>query len=236
MLQMNATLDESYFVSNFISGLKEKLKHRIKVHPPKDLAEAFRQAKLFELTLDFENRRQKYNVKSFSTTWLPGNQRNASSNHNSKVANPTMNPKQSLIEYKRSHNLCFKCGEKYNPGHQCKLKQLNVMEEEESDEIEEQEEWNNLEERATEEEKQHDVGLEISMNALIGSVSFNTLRRAGSIRGRALSILVDSGSTHSFITPTWAKDGLELVSNPPLAINVANGKKLYINAKSNQLL
>ncbi|KAL4272412.1 hypothetical protein GQ457_13G022950 [Hibiscus cannabinus] len=73
------------------------------------------------------------------------------------------------------------------------------------------------------------------MNALTGNVGFNTLRISSSIKGKALSILVDSGSTHSFITPCWAKEGTEVVHTQPLAITVANGKKLYSSSKSNQL-
>ncbi|GMI63964.1 hypothetical protein HRI_000065700 [Hibiscus trionum] len=73
MLQLNSSLSENYFVSSFVSGLKEELRHKIKVHPPKDLSEAFRQARLIELSLDFEHKRQKYPTKSFTPTNSSGN-------------------------------------------------------------------------------------------------------------------------------------------------------------------
>lgn len=46
---------------------------------------------------------------------------------------------------------------------------------------------------------QADTPGEISINALYGSNSINTIRLQGVLRGKKISILVDSGSTHSFI-------------------------------------
>ncbi|KAL4346826.1 hypothetical protein GQ457_17G013770 [Hibiscus cannabinus] len=64
----------------------------------------------------------------------------------------------------------------------------------------------------------------------------STLRIQGSIKGRFLSILVDSGSTHSFVNPGWAKEGTKVIPTSPLVITVANGEKLYSKAKSRQLM
>ncbi|KAL4342588.1 hypothetical protein GQ457_08G027580 [Hibiscus cannabinus] len=77
--------------------------------------------------------------------------------------------------------------------------------------------------------------LEISINALNGCVGYTTLRIKGCIKGKSLNILIDSGSTHSFVIPKWAKEGMEIVQTPPLAITIANGEKLYSNAKSKLL-
>ena len=61
------------------------------------------------------------------------------------------------------------------------------------------------------------------------------LRIQGNIKGKPIHVLVDSGSTHSFIVPRWAKDGVELLHTKPLSITVANGEKLYSTAKCQQL-
>ncbi|KAL4362255.1 hypothetical protein GQ457_04G013260 [Hibiscus cannabinus] len=111
--------------------------------------------------------------------------------------------------------------------HQCKLRQLNYMEEGEE-----------LQEEAETEHKEDQLekgDLEISINALTGSTWYSTLRIRGFIKGKPLSILVDSGSTHSFIIPRWAKEGMEVVQTNPLAITVANGEQLYSTTKSNLL-
>ncbi|XP_039064690.1 uncharacterized protein LOC120209873 [Hibiscus syriacus] len=140
------------------------------------------------------------------------------------------NVKQSLVKYRRTHNLCFKCGEKYTPGHQCKVRQLNCMEEEEDSAKK-----GMTEEEAGEKEDVENEALEISINAITGNVSHTTLRIQGFIKGKPLNILIDSGSTHSFVTPKWAKEGMELVNTQPLVITVANGDKLYSNAKCNKV-
>ncbi|KAL4310839.1 hypothetical protein GQ457_01G000630 [Hibiscus cannabinus] len=78
--------------------------------------------------------------------------------------------------------------------------------------------------------------LEISINALTGCVGSSTIRIPGSIKGKSLSILIDTGSTHSFVTAGWAKEGLELLQTHPLSITVANGEKLLSTAISKNLL
>ncbi|OIT27199.1 hypothetical protein A4A49_56294, partial [Nicotiana attenuata] len=75
-----------------------------------------------------------------------------------------------LFESRRDHGLCYKCGEKYHPGHQCKNKQLNAM----TASIEQTEEDPNF---STEEMGEGDVELPeveimdeaISLNALSGT-------------------------------------------------------------------
>lgn len=47
--------------------------------------------------------------------------------------------------------------------------------------------------------KEKEIAWEISLNASSGSKSFSTLRLQGQIKNRKMRILVDSGSTHSFI-------------------------------------
>ena len=61
------------------------------------------------------------------------------------------------------------------------------------------------------------------------------LRIQGSIKGKPIHVLVDSGSTHSFIVLRWAKDGVELLHTKPLSIIVANEEKLYSIVKCQQL-
>ncbi|KAE8656433.1 hypothetical protein F3Y22_tig00117000pilonHSYRG00047 [Hibiscus syriacus] len=145
MLLQNLTLGEEFFVSLFISGLRDDIKHRVKALDPKKLSEAYRQAKLYELSAEFES-------------------------------------------------------------HQCKIKQLNMMIEDEivlpSDTVPTDSEQSVL---------QEEESLEISMNAITGCIGHNTLRIQGSIQGKPLNILIDSGSTHSFLTPQWAEAGASLL-------------------------
>ncbi|KAL4347310.1 hypothetical protein GQ457_17G016110 [Hibiscus cannabinus] len=197
MLQQNTQLSEGYFVSSFISGLKEELKHKVKVLEPKSLFDAARQAKLYELAMEIEAKKQKYVPKNTTYSNQGSLQKTYTTSQNQPQRPNVLNQnnKTALVEYRRTHNLCFKCGERFTPGHQCKVKQLNSMEEDE-----EQEEEAPQEEGTVETHGQVDAdNLGISMNALTGNTGYNTLRIQGVVKGKPLNILIDSGSTHSFI-------------------------------------
>ncbi|KAL4281537.1 hypothetical protein GQ457_03G002250 [Hibiscus cannabinus] len=233
MLQQNSQLSEGYFVSSFISGLKEELKHKVKVLEPKSVFDAARQAKLYELAMEIETKKQKYVSKNITYSNQSSLQKvyTPPQNQPQRPIAPNQNNKTALVEYRRTHNLCFRCGERFSPGHQCKVKQLNSMEEGEDQAEEEPQEEGNTE---TECQVEGD-NLEISMNALTGNTGYSTLRIQGIVKGKPLNILIDSGSTHSFIIPRWAKEGLEVVQTNPLTITVANGEKLYSTAMSKLL-
>ncbi|KAL4325335.1 hypothetical protein GQ457_11G021080 [Hibiscus cannabinus] len=237
MLQINPSLDEEYFVSSFISGLKDELKHRVKVHEPRTVTDAFRKAMLYELSLEIDNKRTKTPFYKSMTTQVFNSSPKPpppTTIPPPKPLPPPAVPKQNLLDYRRAHNLCFKCGDKFQPGHQCKMKQLNSMEEMEEDQGVIPPEILHISEPVLEEQLQ-EKDPEISINALTGNAGHSTLRIQGTIKGRNLSILVDTGSTHSFLNPIWAKEGLEIIATTPLLITVANGEKLESNAMCKQL-
>ncbi|KAE8674806.1 Bifunctional nuclease 2 [Hibiscus syriacus] len=212
MLLQNPTLGEEFFVSLFISGLREDIKHRVKALDPKHLSEACKQAKLYELSVEFENRKLRHSFKvppypnpiiTSKTTSVPLPTKST----------PNSNPKQSLIDYRRQNNLCFKRGEKFQPDHQCKTRNFNMMIEEENPIP--------TESVPTDSDQRGKLGNFYECN--YWCISHNTLRIQGTIQGRPLNILIDSGSTHSFLTPQWADAGIQVLTPYPLAITVANG-------------
>ncbi|KAL4278717.1 hypothetical protein GQ457_03G025020 [Hibiscus cannabinus] len=236
MLQLNAQLGEAYFVSSFISGLKDDIRHKVRVHAPQTLADACRKTKLYELAMEIEVKKHKFPYKtSYSQPQATHRVSNFQPASQPKVQAATPAPKQSLLDFRRSNNLCFKCGDKFTPGHQCKPKQLNMMETNDSSQMSDSEELDDTKEPLVTTDEEVAEPLEISMNALTGCVGYSTIRLPGSIKGRPLSILVDSGSTHSFVTASWAKEGVELIQTHPLSITVANGDQLHSTAISKQL-
>ncbi|XP_039069068.1 uncharacterized protein LOC120215444 [Hibiscus syriacus] len=209
------------------------LEEWVKVHNPTTLDTAFRLAKLVELTWEVENRKLRFQPKIVSTGQSPnykGPQTTLSQSQKGTAQNLNKS-KPSLVEYRRTHGLCYKCGGKFSPGHQCKVKQLNSMEE--------------LEDTGKLEKRNNEVvttgldpvegELEISINAITGQTCYNTLRIQGHISRKPLNILIDSGSTHNFISGQWSKEGVELEQTNPLTITVANGEKLYSSAMSKKL-
>ncbi|KAL4291221.1 hypothetical protein GQ457_14G001230 [Hibiscus cannabinus] len=239
MLLQNCHLPEGYFVSSFISGLKEELKHKVKVHEPATLADAYKKAKLYELAQEIETRKHKYVSKPPSPISTYNMTKPPTPSITVQTKTPIVQPtqKQSIIEFRRANNLCFKCGDRFSPSHQCKLKQLNMMEEDIYDPLEDEctEVAPNKQLQQSPEIDQDDANLEISINAITGNTGYSTIRIQGTIKGRPLNILIDSGSTHSFITPCWAKEGTDLLQTQPLMITVANGQQLQSNARCNQL-
>lgn len=85
-----------------------------------------------------------------------------------------------LFEYRRSNGLCYKCGEKYQLGHQCKPKHLNAM-----TAIVEQRDEEIIEGSMPVEGSNGELQIEevmeeaISLNALAGTEIPNTIRLRG---------------------------------------------------------
>lgn len=107
---------------------------------------------------------------------------------------------------RQDKGLCYNCDDKYSPGHRCKMQRLYLLDdsgtEDEcgSQEIEStQEEVENLNESETEETP------EISLHAMAGTTSPQTMRLRGHLGRQPVVILIDSGSTHNFIDPTASK-------------------------------
>jgi hypothetical protein len=134
---------------------------------------------------------------------------------------------RQLREYRRLNNLCFKCGAKYDPTHQCGQKpvaMVNAMEQEIGPIIM-FEEVLNLMEMNDIAQAQH---LSLSLNALSGSESNNCLRLRALVGNQVMLILVDSGSSNSFINENMLdRIQCEVQDAPPIPVKVANGQFMY---------
>jgi hypothetical protein len=136
---------------------------------------------------------------------------------------------RQLRDYRRANNLCFKCGAKYDPTHHCGPKQVatvNMMEQE-TDPIMLSEEVLNLMEMNDIAEAQH---LSLSLNAMAGSESSNCLRLRALVGNQVMLILVDSGSSNSFINANMLnRIQCEVKDAPSIPVKVANGQYMYTN-------
>lgn len=69
--------------------------------------------------------------------------------------------------------------------------------------------------------------LQLSINAISGLVTYQTMRVSGLYNKKLLHILIDSGSTHNFLDLELAKKfGCKLEAIHPLSVAVANGTKM----------
>ncbi|XP_068649575.1 uncharacterized protein [Aristolochia californica] len=119
------------------------------------------------------------------------------------------------MEQRRATNLYYNCDETYTQGHICKsLFWLKVDDSEETPPLEKVEEPE-MEEPA------------ISLHAMIGLHSTNTMQVRSGLQHLQLLALVDSGNTHNFISQPAAQQlSLLIQQNTGISVSVANGEKI----------
>ena len=107
----------------------------------------------------------------------------------------------ALKNYRKAKGLCFKCGEKWGPGHKCQTVSLHAMEEVWEFLTDDQSE---LQEQVDEENDSGEDLMEISVQAMKGTEGMRTVRLRGFLAGQEVFMLVDSGSTNCFISEDLA--------------------------------
>lgn len=243
-------LTQEFFVSCFVSGLREDIRAGVQMFYPANITQAIGLARLQEESIEAIHRRSKIPSKPGQTNWgappmlsLPrsnppiGVRSDRRTHVNYAITAPIAPPPQNNInqypikkltqremEARKEKGLCFNCDEKFVRGHRCQRKQLFLIigEEEEEEEISP-----DISEMIIEDLE----NVQISMHALVGSYSFRTMRIKGNLRGRTITILIDSGSTHNFIEPGVVKfSGYKVEPTPNLSVAVADGTKLCSKA------
>ncbi|KAH0720050.1 hypothetical protein KY290_004964 [Solanum tuberosum] len=146
-----------------------------------------------------------------------------------------------VYEYRKNNHLCFRCGDKYTPGHKCKNRQLNCIKgitedgqaawatpTETSEIIEEQA----LTDVIIEGEIQQEMQEAICLSALSGNHNgVSTILVKGIAKNRNLTVMVDSGSTHSFIdSQAVMETGYVETYSSPMRVTVADGNYLLCNS------
>jgi hypothetical protein len=199
----------------FVSGLKNTLRIEVQAARPKTITEAIGLARLYEARNGgFKKYPTHEDRRSGKDPPLP--QPTNSLNRTKTPATRRLSPAE--MQDRRSRGLCFNCDERFVPGHRCK--KLFVIEGIYTDEGDE-EEPQILEEIGEDEEPI------ISLHALTGSPNPQTMRVRGSLGKLGVTVLMDSGSTHSFINPEVAHR-LNLIPKQTgrMQVTVANGAKL----------
>jgi Retrotransposon gag protein len=110
LLLKNRLFTEIDFMDAFVGGLKPEIKAFVKAFQPQTLDATFTYACHMECAIDTQLRR----LKAMSKPVLP--------NIPSKTAPIQTNTRNALMEQRRALGQCFKCGDKYFLGHQCKIK------------------------------------------------------------------------------------------------------------------
>ncbi|KAL5720791.1 hypothetical protein ACHQM5_013426 [Ranunculus cassubicifolius] len=249
MLQRNPGLTEAYFVDSFIGGLKQEIQHTIQMFYPSTLT----LARLQESSLELYTQTVKGTFKSkvpLSTSYKfyphNSNTHNVSGVHSSTSTNatesmPYQTGSQSIsvkklspteMQARRDKGLCYTCDEQYSFGHKCKQKQVYMIAtagefEEESCAATDNTQSSDL----IPVDKEGDKSIEISLNALSGNASYQTLQLQGKVSNRLLTMLVDTGSTHNFLDSNTAKMlGCPMQATTVHSVKVAGGGQLQCEA------
>ncbi|XP_027170509.1 uncharacterized protein LOC113770289 [Coffea eugenioides] len=227
-------LPENDYISCFLSGLPDELRSMVKTQDPKTLSKAFELARLQENAFEAYHKKHKPLQKSLSA----GNTTQTAAQYTMPYTKPVIanavkkqtpyNFRQitpAELQYRREHRLCYKCEEKFGPGYQCKQKKIHLIVaiEDSPDDLVEGE---MIEYQGAQSAK----GIEMEIHALTGKMTYNTIKLQGRFKGTPLSILVDGGSTHSFVKGSVAQLHPELVQSiKPFRVRVANGEYLTCN-------
>ncbi|GKB86719.1 putative mitochondrial protein [Tanacetum coccineum] len=213
-LMNQVDITESQAISMFIGGLPASIELKVRMFKPRSLTDAFSLAGLQEATIAAlkqrnapilttpsgwnANRSVTYPSKSTTTTLaLPApNNQTVTKYPASSVSTPRKMLSQKEFAEKRAKSQCFYCDKKYVPGHKCEgqMFTLEITGQEEEECLEEEEEEEESDMIAYELSNQTPQSSpHISLNALSGIPTHNTMRVRGHVLKQLLHILMDSG-------------------------------------------
>uniref|UniRef100_A0ACD5VTD4 Uncharacterized protein n=1 Tax=Avena sativa TaxID=4498 RepID=A0ACD5VTD4_AVESA len=223
----NPHYDELFFVSQFIKGLKSDIRSAVEAQVPETVERAILLATVQQEVLasvkPWGHRQANY-IKADPTM------------HKGEGLKPAIRAgggdlwkDRQLRDYRRTNGLCFRCGEKYDPTHQCQKKpaaELHVVTTEDTPELLSDEILNMIEQNDLAQATQ----LSLSIHALAGTEGANTLRLRALKGNQVLLILVDSGSSDSFINANMLdKIQCTIQETKPIPVKIANGEFMQCN-------
>ncbi|KAG6531914.1 hypothetical protein ZIOFF_005750 [Zingiber officinale] len=205
----NQTRDwsEKQLLGTFIEGLRLDIRREVKMNQPRTMKPALSFARLQEEKINEEGRKNNKVIRE----------------NPSHYSTPRRLTKEEIKE-SMAKGLCWHCDEKWHRGHQCKQKRILMIEpienSEEEDDFYEGETQDNINEV-------QDDSMAISVHALEGLQTPQTMKVKGFIKKQPVMILIDSGSTNNFLDSTLArrlKQKIERAST--FDVKVTDGRSL----------
>ncbi|GJS57063.1 retrotransposon gag domain, retroviral aspartyl protease [Tanacetum coccineum] len=202
----------------FLNGLKDELKSDVRIHKPHTVYSAM------SLALEFESKLTTHRPAK-NASWTP-NSKPSQPDSKPTTSTPAQTPTQpkntfrSFETEKQNRFLkgeCFRCGDKYGPGHRCKTGTFKVLEANEDVEESFTTELTNL-------DSDREETAEISLHAILGKTHPTTMKVHGMLHSTEVLILIDGGSTHNFISDVLVNE-LKLATQPvsPFGVQIGNG-------------
>jgi hypothetical protein len=239
VLVHNKEIGEVFFVQKFLDGLKYNIKNALALHKPRIVDVALSLALMQEEILEASSRRfpsrprdYSRSAVKFTTSTSPttspfadvGILPTVDKIHSAAPAKPKWDSKLAALQaQRRKLGLCMKCGDKWARNHTCPAHvPLHVVEElldaihvEDTDN--EEDDSSNIDEEM----------LAISLAVAEGFQGRKTIKLQGLINKKEILILIDFGSSGTFISSTVAQQlGLPLEDAPPVKVTIADGAQL----------
>lgn len=225
-------VDRGIMRSIFVNGLRGELQAEIKSLELNSLAEIKNRA----LMLEERNREwrgsglapvEKGGGSFRGPPLIRGGLGGRPNNNSKEVMGPKPGEGKRLsqveLQERSRKGLCFKCGERWGLDHVCKMKNYRLVLVEGSDE-------EPLENEEPEKEKELEElelrTLQVSLNSLKGLTSSKSFKVIGSLEGKEVIILIDTGATNNFLSKNLAKQlKLPIEETPMFTVEVGNGQK-----------
>ncbi|KAK6120823.1 hypothetical protein DH2020_045428 [Rehmannia glutinosa] len=138
----------------------------------------------------------------------------------------------SEMAARREKGLCYNCDEAFTYGHRCKQRITYMIMTEEEELAYLQTDNDNHDDSCS--PVLHMEEIQMSLNAITREDGITTMRLYSEAGQHRLHILIDSGSTLSFIQEATARKlGCKLDAARPLLVKVANGQRMVSSRKAN---
>jgi hypothetical protein len=216
LLSKIGNLSQSQQVSCFVSGLREEIKADVTAGRPLTLSSAIGLARVYEA----RNMALGKNVHS--------DMRRPPLTPLSTIGQPPFPIKRLTpeeLKERQEKGLCFKCNDKYGPGHRCKklfMIEAYLREDGDGDGI-------------AQDAEEVDTP-EVSLNAITGKDPTETMKTYGRIGLSTFVVLIDSGSTHNFMGLSLARGlKLQLAEEGGVDVTIASGEKIHSPGKCIQI-
>ncbi|XP_066374840.1 uncharacterized protein [Miscanthus floridulus] len=239
LLLYNPSYDDVFFVTRFLSGLKEEIRAPIILHRPPTLEVAGTLALLQEAEL--EANKSKFQSKADSKDSNRFQSKTSAAYDKSKfrrdrakqvysTANESADKLGALKAYRRANNLCFTCGEKWTgKNHKCPPQvPLHIIQElMDAVHIDQEPDYDSSEEDSEASLGQVVMVIQQAEPAVESKNKNRTLRLRGFIGKQKVLILVDSGSARTFVSQDLAAHiQQEQAQCESLQFTAADGSKM----------
>jgi len=226
LLLYNPNYDETYFVTRFLTGLREDIRSGIVLHRPPNVDTASALALLQETELSKCKSKSVVRDSYRANFRTMGDKLKTGEPDKPKQQVPVTETEDKLANlksFRRRNGLCFKCGNKWSKDHKCPPQvALHVIEE-----LLDALEAEDLEDPEPDPDAVEETVMVVNNNSSPDQAKRKTMKLCGQIGKKEVLILVDSGSVASFVS-TQLVTNLQLQSVPckPTSFVAADGSPM----------